>query len=72
VEFKKPDHILRLQIWENLRPPKLRLAEDVDLMELAMKYELTGGFLKNTWLTVRAPLPQPHSCLYCGTHVLCM
>ena len=37
IEFKKPDHILRLQIWKNLCPPKLKLAEDVDLMELAMK-----------------------------------
>lgn len=39
IEFKKPDHLLRLQIWQNLCPPKLRLHDDVDLMELATKYD---------------------------------
>lgn len=51
VEFRKPDHILREKIWESLRPPKLPLAEDVNLQELALKYELSGGFIKNTWLS---------------------
>lgn len=37
IEFKKPDHILRLQIWKKLCPPKLQLGDDVDLLELAMK-----------------------------------
>jgi ATP-dependent 26S proteasome regulatory subunit len=37
IEFKKPDHTLRLSIWQNLCPPKLKLSDDVDLMELAMK-----------------------------------
>jgi hypothetical protein len=51
LEFRKPDHILREKIWESLRPPKLPLAEDVNIQELAMKYELSGGFIKNTWLS---------------------
>lgn len=41
------DHILREKIWANHLPPALKLAPDVDLKLLAMKYELTGGFIKN-------------------------
>lgn len=51
IEFRKPDHILREKIWKSLQPPKLELASDVDILELALKYELTGGFIKNTWLS---------------------
>ena len=51
VEFRKPDHLLRERIWRALRPPKLGLASDVDLAELALKFELTGGFIKNAWLS---------------------
>lgn len=51
VEFKRPDHILREKIWKTLQPPKLELADDVDFLELAQKYELPGGFIKNAWLT---------------------
>jgi SpoVK/Ycf46/Vps4 family AAA+-type ATPase len=51
LEFRKPDHILREKIWRSLCPPKLSLSDDVDLAELALKYELTGGFIKNTWLS---------------------
>lgn len=43
VEFRKPDHIIREQIWQSLHPPKLPLADDVDYSVLAHKYELTGG-----------------------------
>uniref|UniRef100_A0A0G4HU76 AAA+ ATPase domain-containing protein n=1 Tax=Chromera velia CCMP2878 TaxID=1169474 RepID=A0A0G4HU76_9ALVE len=51
VEFKKPDHLLRERIWGALRPPKLRLSDNVNLPELALQYELTGGFIKNAWLS---------------------
>jgi SpoVK/Ycf46/Vps4 family AAA+-type ATPase len=51
IEFRKPDHILREKIWKTLCPQKLKLAEDVNVLELALKYELTGGFIKNTWLS---------------------
>ena len=50
VEFRKPDHLLRERIWRALRPPKLGLASDVDLAELALKFELTGGFIKSAAL----------------------
>jgi len=50
VEFTKPDHLLREQIWTGQRPPRLSLAADVDIPALARKYELTGGYIKNAWL----------------------
>lgn len=51
VEFKKPDHLLREKIWERLKPEDLSLADDVSLRTIARKYELTGGFIKNVWLS---------------------
>ncbi|MES1907491.1 MAG: hypothetical protein MHM6MM_000601 [Cercozoa sp. M6MM] len=51
VQFRQPDHLLRKQIWKTLMPPKLQLADDVDLEFLAKKFELTGGFIKNALLS---------------------
>eukprot|EP00736_Rhodelphis_marinus_P011452 Rmarinus@m.20401 len=51
IEFSKPDHLLREKIWKALLPPKLKLDDDVDFAELALKFELTGGFIKNAMLT---------------------
>jgi SpoVK/Ycf46/Vps4 family AAA+-type ATPase len=42
VEFKKPDHIMREEIWKKLRPPKAPLEDDIDFGLLAQKYELSG------------------------------
>ena len=50
VEFQKPNHVLREQIWASLRPPRLKLSDDVNLDALAHKFELTGGFIKNAWM----------------------
>lgn len=51
VEFRKPDHILREEIWKTLMPPEVPLDRDeVDFGLLARKYELTGGLIKNVWL----------------------
>jgi SpoVK/Ycf46/Vps4 family AAA+-type ATPase len=51
IEFTKPDLLLRERIWRSMAPPKLPLADDVDFMHLARKYELQGGFIKNAWLS---------------------
>lgn len=51
VEFRRPDHMLREKIWKTLRPPNLELEDDVNYKELARKYELTGGLIKNAWLS---------------------
>ncbi|CAK9091961.1 unnamed protein product [Durusdinium trenchii] len=51
IEFQKPDHVLRKHIWSSLIPAALPLSGDVDLSALAMRYELSGGFIKNAILT---------------------
>ena len=51
IEFTKPDLLLRERIWRSMAPPKLTLADDIDYMALARKYELPGGFIKNAWIT---------------------
>lgn len=49
IEFKHPDHLLREKIWRAIHPPKVTLHEDVNLSELALKYELSGGELLISW-----------------------
>ncbi|KAI6657958.1 hypothetical protein LOD99_15675 [Oopsacas minuta] len=51
LEFPKPDHILRKEIWGSHIPASMKLADDVDLSELALRFELTGGFIKNSILS---------------------
>jgi SpoVK/Ycf46/Vps4 family AAA+-type ATPase len=45
VEFHPPDHLLRVDIWKSLLPPKLPLAEGIDLKKIALKYEVGGRWL---------------------------
>ena len=56
VEYRSPNAQMRQRIWERLlgiaektveTPPKLVLDADVNVATLAVKYELTGGFIKN-------------------------
>lgn len=47
IEFLVPDFALRQEIWRQHLLTDLKLDKDVDLKELAMNYELTGGFIKN-------------------------
>lgn len=53
IPFHQPDHVLRAKIWKSLLPKELKLADDVEegLKILAMKFELTGGFIKNAILS---------------------
>jgi SpoVK/Ycf46/Vps4 family AAA+-type ATPase len=51
IEFRQPDHILRKTIWEAHIPQQMQLADDVDLNALALRFELTGGFIKNAILS---------------------
>lgn len=53
-----PDRFAREQIWKNLHPPKLALSECVNLCELARKFELTGGHIKNAWLSAIGQMVQ--------------
>lgn len=49
VEFERPDHKMRVEIWKRLLPDKLPVDEDVDIERLAGE-ELTGGEIKNVVL----------------------
>jgi AAA+ superfamily predicted ATPase len=60
VEYRPPDHRMREQIWMRLlglslnngsAANKLSLGTDVDISALAVKFELTGGFIKNAVLS---------------------
>ncbi|OGG56954.1 MAG: hypothetical protein A3F84_15585 [Candidatus Handelsmanbacteria bacterium RIFCSPLOWO2_12_FULL_64_10] len=50
AEFRQPDPHFRELIWRGHLPEAVDLAPDVDLKALAVKYELSGGFIKNAVL----------------------
>ena len=50
VEFQRPDEQARNRIWALHMPPKVEVDDGVDLRELARKYPLTGGLIKNAVL----------------------
>jgi SpoVK/Ycf46/Vps4 family AAA+-type ATPase len=50
MEFRPPDHQLRLRIWKSHIPKQLTLADDVALEKLALNYELSGGLIRNAVL----------------------
>ncbi len=54
VRFDKPDAAARVDIWKAHLPPRAPLAGDVDLQDLAWRYELTGGEIKNAVLVALA------------------
>ena len=50
-ELPAPNHRQRKQIWTKLTAPAaVPLEEDVDLDAIALKYELTGGYIRNAVL----------------------
>ena len=67
IEFRQPDHLLRKTIWESHMPEQMKLADDIALVspytfkapsychalqnDLALRFELTGGFIKNAILS---------------------
>lgn len=50
MEFRPPDHQLRLRIWKSHIPKQLALADDVSLEKLALNFELSGGLIRNAVL----------------------
>ncbi|TPP42814.1 ATPase associated with various cellular activities (AAA) family protein [Leishmania donovani] len=50
MEFRPPDHQLRLRIWRSHIPKQLPMNEDVCLEKLALNYELSGGLIRNAVL----------------------
>jgi SpoVK/Ycf46/Vps4 family AAA+-type ATPase len=51
IEFRAPDPHLRADIWRVHLPSAAGFGGDIDVDELARKYELTGGFIKNAVIT---------------------
>ena len=51
IEYQSPDHTMRRKIWNNLLSQNLSLSSCVDTSALAVKYELSGGFIKNAVLS---------------------
>lgn len=47
---EQPDHILRRQLWEAMRPEDFTLAGDVDLDALAVKWPFNAGLIKSSWI----------------------
>lgn len=47
IHFPMPDKKLRHQLWQQSFSPMTRLAEDIDLKEIAARFELAGGAIMN-------------------------
>lgn len=47
IHFPMPDKKLRYQLWKQSFSPMTKLAEDVDLKEVAARFELSGGAIMN-------------------------
>ncbi|MBP7126664.1 ATP-binding protein [Myxococcota bacterium] len=47
VEFPFPEEAERLRLWQTLMPPEVPLGPDVDLREMARRYLLAGGNIRN-------------------------
>ncbi len=60
VRFERPDAEARREIWRRHLPEGVPLADDVDLGELARRYELTGGLIKNAVLVATADAVRRH------------
>jgi SpoVK/Ycf46/Vps4 family AAA+-type ATPase len=50
IEFPKPEPEERERIWRAIVPREVQLAADVDFAELADRYEMTGGYIRNAAL----------------------
>lgn len=50
IHFPFPDADLREQIWQNLLPNGAPTAPDLDFYDLAQRFELSGGSIKNALL----------------------
>ncbi|MEZ4363240.1 MAG: ATP-binding protein [Kofleriaceae bacterium] len=47
VEFPEPDELEREALWRSMVPPSAPLADDVDFCELAQRFKVAGGYIKN-------------------------
>jgi SpoVK/Ycf46/Vps4 family AAA+-type ATPase len=68
VEFRLPDAAQRADIWRAHLPPALPCVEPLDLMELASRYELSGGLIKNAVLAALSLATARHPEAPCLRH----
>lgn len=68
ITFPVPDDELREQLWRAHLPASLPLADDVDLAELAHRYALTGGSVRNCVMRA-AFLAAAESCRVSQAHL---
>ena len=47
IHFPIPDKTLRYQLWQQSFSPITKLAEDIDLKEIAARFEMAGGAIMN-------------------------
>lgn len=47
LAFPFPEPDARAQLWQRLIPQEAPVAPDLDLDELARRFELSGGFIRN-------------------------
>lgn len=47
VTFEEPDEASRLKIWETLLPAETPLEPDIDFPQIAKRFDMTGGMIKN-------------------------
>ncbi len=47
VEFPEPDEREREALWRSMMPAAAPLADDVDFAELARRFKVAGGYIKN-------------------------
>jgi hypothetical protein len=50
LTFPFPDEEMRVQLWRTHLPPELPRSPDVDVEELARRYQLSGGYIRNVAL----------------------
>jgi SpoVK/Ycf46/Vps4 family AAA+-type ATPase len=50
IEFPKPDIDERERIWRAVVPAEASVSKDVDFSDLARRYEMTGGYIRNAAL----------------------
>ncbi len=48
VHFSIPNADMRLEMWKALMPATIELADDIDLVEFAERYQFSGGLIRNS------------------------
>jgi len=63
LTFPFPDEDMREKLWRSHLPPDLPMAGDFDLTELARKYQMSGGYIRNVALRAAFLAAEEHSAL---------